>query len=229
MIFLEMMMKQRNFNSQNYVCNFSARINQFTTYKNTVNFLTILFVILALVPISVFAQSDTIDVIEVEQSQYVINRGENVVVKIFGEIDIDYRSEVLKIIHTSPDGTSTTHSIKTTDKGYYEIYFQHYWESTRGTYLISTVRDSIEIGITSYDLVQDPSYQSTEEIMEEYNSDDTKEPNITESWENNHVISSKIPNWVKDIFGWYYLDKISEDEVISAIEYLVTKNIIKLD
>jgi hypothetical protein len=211
------------------VCNFFARINQFTTYKNTVNFFIILFAILVLVPISVFAQSDTIDVIEVEQSQYVINRGENVVIKIFGEIDIEYRSESLKIIHTSPDGIPTTHSIKTTDKGYYEIYFQHYWESPRGTYLISTVRDSIEIGTTSYDLVQDPSYQSTEEIMEEYNSDDTKEPNITESWENNNIISSKIPNWVKDIFGWYYLDKISEDEVISAIEYLVTKNIIKLD
>ena len=222
-------MKQRNFNSQNYVCNFSARINQFTTYKNTVNFFIMLFVILTLVPISVFAQSDTIDVIEVEQSQYIINRGESVVVKTFGEIDVGYHWKALKIIHTSPDGTSTTHNINTTDKGYYEIYFQHYWEAPRGTYLISTVMDSIEIGTTSYDLVQDPTYQSTEEIMAEYNSDNSKEPDITESWENNQVISSKIPNWVKDIFGWYYLDKISEDEVISAIKYLVTKNIIKLD
>jgi len=188
-----------------------------------------LFVILSLVPISVFAQSDTIDVIEVEQSQYIINRGESVVVKTFGEIDVGYRSVPLKIIHTSPDGTSNTHNIKTTDKGYYEIYFQHYWEAPRGTFLISTVRDSIEIGATSYDLVQDPGYQSTEEIMAEYNSDNSKEPNITESFQNNQVISSKIPNWVKDIFGWYYLDEISEDKVIAAIKYLVDKNIIKLD
>jgi hypothetical protein len=43
------------------------------------------------------------------------------------------------------------------------------------------------------------------------------------------VIPSKIPNWVKTVFGWYYLDKVSEDQVISAIEYLITKNIIKLD
>ena len=225
-------MKQRNFNSQNYVCNFSARIKQFTTYKNTVNFFIMLFVILALVPISVFAQSDTIDVIEVEYPQYMIEKydGEKgVLVKSFGEIDVTYRAVPLKITHTAPDGISNIHSIKTTANGYYEIYFQHDWDSLRGTYLISVVRDYVEIGTTSYDLIEDPSYQSTEEIMTEYNKEDSKKSNITESILNNDAIPSKIPNWVKTVFGWYYLDKISEGQVISAIEYLVTKNIIKLD
>ena len=190
----------------------------------------ILFVILVLVPISVFAQSDTIDVIEVEHPQYTIEKyGEGVLVKPFGEIDITYRTEALKITHTSPDGISDIHSIQTTTDGYYEIYFQHGWDSPMGTYLISTARNSVEIGTTSYDLIQEQSYQSTEEIMAEYNKEDSKESNITGSISNNDVIPSKIPNWVKTVFGWYYLDKISEGQVISAIEYLITKNIIKLD
>ena len=42
-------------------------------------------------------------------------------------------------------------------------------------------------------------------------------------------LTKKIPDWVKDIFGWYYLDLITEDEVIGAIQYLVKVNIIKLD
>ena len=230
MIFLETKMKQHNFNSQKYVGNFSARINQFTTYKNTVNFFIMLFVILALVPISVFAQSDTIDVIQVEHPQYMIEKyGEGVLVKSFGEIDITYRTEALKITHTSPDGISDIHSIQTTTDGYYEIYFQHDWDSPVGTYLISTARNSVEIGTTSYDLIQNQSYQSTEEIMAEYNKESSKESNIIGSISNNDVIPSKIPNWVKTVFGWYYLDKISEGQVISAIEYLITKNIIKLD
>ena len=230
MIFLEMMMKQHNFNSQNYVSNFSTRINHFTTYKNTVNFFIMLFVILALVPISVFAQNDTIDVIQVEHQQYTIEKyGGKVLVKSFGEIDISSRTEVLKITHTTPDGTSNIHSIRTTTNGYYEIYFQHDWDSLRGTYLISTIMNSVEIGTTSYDLIEDPLYQSTEEIMAEYNKEDSEESNITGSLLNNQVVNSKIPNWVKTVFGWYYFDKISEDQVITAIEYLITKNIIKLD
>ena len=173
---------------------------------------------------------DTIDVIEVEHPQYTIEKyGEGVLVKSFGEIDITYRTEALKITHTSPDGISDIHSIQTTTDGYYEIYFQHGWDSPMGTYLISTARNSVEIGTTSYDLIQDQLYQSTEEIMAEYNKEDSKESNITRSISNNDVIPSKIPNWVKTVFGWYYLDKISEGQVISAIEYLVTKNIIKLD
>jgi len=223
-------MKQRNFNSQNYKSKFFSHDKSFYNIKNIMNFFMILFVILVLVPISVFAQSDTIDVIEVEHPQYTIEKyGEKVLVKSFGEVDITYRTVALKITHTTPDGTSNIHSIKTTTNGYYEIYFQHDWDSPMGTYLISTARNSVEIGTTSYDLIQNQSYQSTEEIMAEYNKEDSKESNITGSISNNDVIPSKIPNWVKTVFGWYYLDKISEGQVISAIEYLITKNIIKLD
>ncbi len=36
----------------------------------------------------------------------------------------------------------------------------------------------------------------------------------------------KVPLWVKEIAGWYAEDIISEDEFLSAIEYLIKNNII---
>ncbi len=40
---------------------------------------------------------------------------------------------------------------------------------------------------------------------------------------------SKIPAWVKNVFSWYSQDKISEDEVINAIKFLVQNGIIQLE
>jgi len=38
--------------------------------------------------------------------------------------------------------------------------------------------------------------------------------------------TSKIPDWVKNIFVWYGQDQISEDELLSAIKYLITEGIL---
>ncbi len=40
---------------------------------------------------------------------------------------------------------------------------------------------------------------------------------------------SKIPDWVKNIFVWYGQDKVSEDELLNAIKYLITEKIIKIE
>ena len=39
----------------------------------------------------------------------------------------------------------------------------------------------------------------------------------------------KIPEWVKNIFTWFSLDQISEDEVLNSIKFLVNQGIIDLD
>ena len=39
----------------------------------------------------------------------------------------------------------------------------------------------------------------------------------------------KIPDWVKNIFGWYANDQVSEDEMISALQFLIKEGIIKVD
>jgi len=38
--------------------------------------------------------------------------------------------------------------------------------------------------------------------------------------------SDEIPNWVENLFVWYGEDKISEDELIGAIQFLINKEII---
>ncbi len=40
---------------------------------------------------------------------------------------------------------------------------------------------------------------------------------------------SKIPDWVKNIFVWYGQDKVSEDELLNAIKYLISEKIIKIE
>ncbi len=40
---------------------------------------------------------------------------------------------------------------------------------------------------------------------------------------------SKIPDWVKNIFVWYGQDQVSEDELLNAIKYLISEEIIKIE
>jgi hypothetical protein len=40
---------------------------------------------------------------------------------------------------------------------------------------------------------------------------------------------SKIPAWVHDIFVWYADETISENDLLSAIEYLISEEIIDID
>jgi len=38
---------------------------------------------------------------------------------------------------------------------------------------------------------------------------------------------SKIPEWVRNIFIWYAEDRISEDELLDAIQFLIDQGILK--
>ena len=39
-------------------------------------------------------------------------------------------------------------------------------------------------------------------------------------------LTEKIPDWVKNIFGWYAQDQVSEDELLNAIKYLINEKIL---
>jgi len=41
-------------------------------------------------------------------------------------------------------------------------------------------------------------------------------------------VDSKIPTWVRNIFIWYGENKISEDELIRALQFLIKEGIIKV-
>jgi len=45
----------------------------------------------------------------------------------------------------------------------------------------------------------------------------------------NEVFAESIPDWVKNIFGWYAQDQVSEDELLNAIKYLIKTGILVVD
>jgi len=47
--------------------------------------------------------------------------------------------------------------------------------------------------------------------------------------ENSEEPESKIPSWVHDIFVWYAEEEISENELLTAIEYLISEEILNID
>ena len=46
---------------------------------------------------------------------------------------------------------------------------------------------------------------------------------------NSEQIESQIPVWVHDIFVWYADESISENDLLSAIEYLISEGILNVD
>ena len=46
---------------------------------------------------------------------------------------------------------------------------------------------------------------------------------------NSSAQDAQIPNWIKNVAGWWASDDISENEFLTGIEYLINNNIILLD
>ena len=46
---------------------------------------------------------------------------------------------------------------------------------------------------------------------------------------NSFAEESKLPDWIKDVFVWYGQGQISENDVLNAITFLVTNEIIQID
>ena len=46
---------------------------------------------------------------------------------------------------------------------------------------------------------------------------------------NSEQLESQIPVWVHDIFVWYADETISENELLTAIEYLISQGILEID
>ena len=72
--------------------------------------------------------------------------------------------------------------------------------------------------------------QNTTQALEipEEESENNEELELLEI-ENSEEIESKIPTWVHDIFVWYAEETISENDLLSAIEYLISEEIIDVD
>ena len=53
--------------------------------------------------------------------------------------------------------------------------------------------------------------------------------NAAEESDVENQMESKIPSWVHNIFVWYAEETISEDELLTALEYLISQDIINVN
>ena len=195
-----------------------------------------------IIPGITYAQTAESEVgtLHLDQEEYILERTGEILVIIFGNVkELDYNPPKVLLTHTTPDGISLTNDIRTNGTGYYEFYFTHDWHSTQGNYDVFVSKSNypyfsqIDIGTVSYELMRDPTYDTDQKIKEEYwlNQENKIETMKTvKSVSHIYEMNKDVGNlWVKNIFDWHYMDRITEDEVINAIKYLVKIDIIKLD
>ena len=153
---------------------------------------------------SVSAQSAEFNV---DQLVYEKIPHQSVITKFFGYVDDTQKNSRILLTVTSPDGDISENKISPTKTGYFESF--HYLDKYAevGKYkATATYKDEI-IGIQLFDLIDDDTIITQ-------NSSITQTP--------------KIPSWAKNIFVWYGQDKISEDELLNAIEFLLNDGLIRI-
>ena len=65
------------------------------------------------------------------------------------------------------------------DEGYFEFYFSHNWNSLRGNYGVVLMLNDIPMNAISYELIQDPTYKTDEEVKKEFFNKENKIPLTT--------------------------------------------------
>ena len=132
---------------------------------------------------------------------------QSVIVKFFGYVDDTQKNSRILLTITSPNSDITSTRISPTATGYFESF--HYLDNYAelGTYKVNAVYKDEIIGMQLFDLIDD-------------DKDITQNSSVNQT--------SKIPSWVKNIFVWYGQDKVSEDELLRAIEFLVNDELIKI-
>ena len=208
------------------------------------NFMGCLLVVLCcmmIIPSITYAQTAQSEVgeLHIDQEQYILERTGSMLVKIYGNVELDHNPPKVVLTHTNPYGESLVHKLVTNDDGYYEFYFVHDWESIRGSYDVFVSKSNhpytsqIDIGTVSYELIRDPSYKSEQEIKKEYWIEKEKKPELINTVKSAlHLYEMNRDRgilWLQNIFDWYYMDRITDDEVINVIQFLVKTDVIKLD
>ena len=153
----------------------------FPHFNHMRGFLAVLCCIM-IIPCMTYAQAvqSEAGTLEIKEEQYILKRTGDILVKIFGNIELEWNSSTRVLLtHVTPEGDSLTHHVMTNDQGYYEFYFSHNWESVRGNYDVFTSINAIPIGNVSYELVQDPSYKTDQEAKEEYLLKDNTKSDFT--------------------------------------------------
>ena len=163
---------------------------------------------------------------------------------ISGNIFIETRGHSALLIVTDPSGKTSELKIPITRDGYWTTKVgiccnnigkwtvQAFW---------SQMFDKNYLGMVEFQVVLKPKSQPTTTIptpTPEPEAKPTPEPEPTSKPEptpktNQQATTQEsvqnVPDWVRNIFIWYGEEKISEDELLSAIKFLVNQGIINLE
>jgi len=137
-----------------------------------------------------------------------------------------------------------------------KIFYGEWFESTfqfKTEVTSDSSSESSSNPTTSSDSTPEPKLQSEEKLKKKSVPDFVdpnknpqyyidryyNEPNYKEWFDRNYPdytieeavgleLKTKLPDWVRNIFIWYGEDKISEDELIGALQFLIKEGIIKV-
>ena len=137
-----------------------------------------------------------------------------------------------------------------------KIFYGEWFESTfqfKTEVTSDSSSESSSNPTTSSDSTPEPKLQSEEKLKKKSVPDFVdpnknpqyyidryyNEPNYKEWFDRNYPdytieeavgleLNTKLPDWVRNIFIWYGEDKISEDELIGALQFLIKEGIIKV-
>jgi len=137
-----------------------------------------------------------------------------------------------------------------------KIFYGEWFESTfqfKTEVMSDSSSESSSNPITSSDSTPEPKLQSEEKLKKKpvldfvdpnknpqyYIDRYYNEPNYKEWFDRNYPdytieeavgleLKHKLPEWVRNVFSWYGENKISEDELIGALQFLIKEGIIKV-
>ena len=136
-------------------------------------------------------------------------QGENITISGWINYNEESTSDVLlQIITINPLGT--------------RIFDEYITSDSEGKFSIDIpLTSNAETGIYNIEIVS-----QCREIHREICTHQNERLEIIVERESNQ--EKKIPDWIKNIFSWYVEDKVTENELLEAIEFLINQNIIQI-
>ena len=92
--------------------------------NNFIGCLLIVLCCMMLIPGITYAQTAESEAgtLVIDQEKYILERTGESLIKIYGNIELDWNPPKVVLTHTNPNGESVTHNLMTNDQGYYEFY-----------------------------------------------------------------------------------------------------------
>jgi len=153
----------------------------------------------------------TVGKLIVDKEEFVVTKYQSLTqVNVHGIINDPMHGKVILTVH-KPDGITENREVHITNDGEFSSPLLFDSNSPVGQYLISAFYQEGYVGIISFFVVQ----AQTPEVQTQTEKIAPDMPSI-------------IPPWIKNNAKWWADEKISDNDFVSAIEYLIQQGMIKI-